>query len=124
MLNNLVSQQNQYNAPEVNWITGTYYPPNSTEDMWDFGDLNFVIFNNEIARRASLMSQSLGKALDSETHLMAMPLFKEGIINQGGPADIMARRVRLAFANANTGRWRVRNRHRLQDGRRDRGQPL
>jgi hypothetical protein len=107
MLNNLVGQQNQYNAPEVNWITGTYYPPNSTADMWDFGDLNFVIFNNEIARRASLMSQSLAKSLNSENHLMAMPLFKEGIINQGGPADIMARRIRLEFASANSGKWRV-----------------
>jgi hypothetical protein len=94
MVNNLVQQQNQYNAPEVNWITGTYYPPMSTADMWDFGDtLNFEIFNFEIARRASLMSQSLSKAMASESKLVAMPLFKEGILNQGGPADIMARRI-------------------------------
>ena len=107
LVNNFVFQQNQYNAPEVNWRTGTYYPPNSTADMWDFGDLNFLIFNNEIARRASLMAQPLSKALNSENHLIAMPLFKEGIINQGGPADIMARRVRLEFASANSARWRV-----------------
>jgi hypothetical protein len=93
LVNNLVDQHNQYNAPEVNWITGTYYPPMSTEDMWDFGDLNYLYFNNEIARRASLMAQSLGKAMASESKLIAMPLFKEGIINQGGPADIMARRI-------------------------------
>ena len=95
MLSNIVEQQNQFNAPEVNWITGTYYPPNATEDMWDFGDLNFVIFNNEIARRASLMSQSVAKAEASTNKLVAMPLFKEGIIRQGGPSDIMARRVVL-----------------------------
>jgi hypothetical protein len=96
LVNNLVAQHNQYNAPEVNWITGTFYPPNSTADMWDFGDdLNYLIFNTEIARRASLMSQPLGKALDSQSRLVAMPLFKEGIINQGGPADIMARRIVL-----------------------------
>jgi hypothetical protein len=103
MLNSLVYQQNIYNAPEVNWITGTFYPPMSTEDMWNFessegaSDLNFSIFNTEIARRASLMSQSLGKALTTsqDEALVAMPLFKEGIINQGGPADIMARRIAI-----------------------------
>ena len=109
LLSNIVAQQNQWNAPEVNWITGTYYPPNSTEDMWDFGELNFVIFNNEIARRASLMAQPLAKAINGESHLIAMPLFKEGIINQGGPADIMARRVSLEDVNSNTGKWRVPN---------------
>jgi len=97
LIENLVAQHNQYNAPEVNWRTGTFYPPMSTVDMWDFGDeLNYSIFNTEIARRASLMSQSLEKATTyAESGLMAMPLFKEGIINQGGPADIMARRIVL-----------------------------
>jgi hypothetical protein len=43
------------------------------------------------------MSQSLGKALTTsqDEALVAMPLFKEGIINQGGPADIMARRIAI-----------------------------
>jgi hypothetical protein len=96
MLKNIVEQQNQYNAPEVNWITGTYYPPMSTLDMWDFGEtLNYVIFNNEIARRASLMTQSFAKADASINGLMALTLFKEGVLRQGGPADIMARRVVL-----------------------------
>jgi hypothetical protein len=99
LVNNLVAQQNQYNAPEVNWFTGTYYPPMSTTDMWDFSDvgIEYSIFNTEIARRASLMSQSYAKATTNVTvgGLMAMPLFKEGIINQGGPADIMARRIVL-----------------------------
>jgi len=96
MLNNLVAQQNQLNAPEVNWITGTFFPPMSTVDMWEFGDtLNYSIFNTEIARRASLMTQSLAKADASTSKLVAMPLFKEGVINQGGPADIMARRIAL-----------------------------
>jgi hypothetical protein len=107
LVSNFVAQQSQYNSPEVNWITGTYYPPVSTEDMWDFGELNFTIFNFEIARRAAIMSQPLAKAINSETHLVAMPLFKEGIINQGGPADIMARRVALDDVNANNGTWRV-----------------
>jgi len=105
LLNHLVAQHAMYNAPEVNWITGTFYPPMSTLDMWDFGDLNFSIFNTEIARRASLMSQPLGKALASaeatgqDEVIMAMPLFKEGVINQGGPADIMARRIAITVAD-------------------------
>ena len=103
LVNHLVDQQAQYNAPEVNWRTGTLYPPMSTEQMWDFGDLNFGIINTEIARRASLMSQPLSTALQTskDEALMAMPLFKEGIINQGGPADIMARRVSIP-ANGGT----------------------
>jgi hypothetical protein len=47
------------------------------------------------------MTQPLGKALASaeatgqDEVILAMPLFKEGIINQGGPADIMARRIAI-----------------------------
>jgi hypothetical protein len=47
------------------------------------------------------MSQSLGKAVaaaetnDTGEVIMAMPLFKEGIMNQGGPADIMVRRIAI-----------------------------
>jgi len=108
MVDNLVAQQNMYNAPEVNWVTGTFYPPMNTADMWDFGDtLNYSIFNTEIARRASLMSQSLAKAATGDSGLMAMPLFKEGTINQGGPADIMARRVRVEKLNANRLTWQI-----------------
>lgn len=99
MVNHLVAQQDLYNAPEVNWRTGTFFPPMSTADMWNFGDtLNYEIVQTEIARRASLMSQSKGKATEyaaGDEALVAMPLFKEGIINQGGPADIMARRITI-----------------------------
>jgi hypothetical protein len=38
------------------------------------------------------MSQPLSKALTAEGHLVAMPLWKQGIVNQGGPADISTRR--------------------------------
>ena len=102
MVNNLVAQQAQHNAPEVNWITQTFYPPMGTVNMWDFGDLNYEIFNTEIARRAALMTQPLSKALVTiqPEALMAMPLFKEGIINQGGPADIMARRIAIDLESA------------------------
>ena len=107
LVSNVLSQGAQLNQPEVNWRTGTYYPPMSTEDMWDFWggsgdeedtDLNYLIFNTEIARRTSMMSQPLSKAL-SGNGLVAMPLWKQGIVNQGGPADISARRFVVKTGN-------------------------
>lgn len=92
LVSNLVSQGDMLNQPEVNWRTGTFYPPMSTEQMWNFGDYNYLVFNTEIARRSSMMAQSLGKALSGDSGLVALPLWKQGIVNQGGPADIMARR--------------------------------
>ena len=93
LVNNVLSQGAQLNQPEVNWRTGVYYPPMSTEQMWGFGDLDFLIFNTEIARRTSMMSQPVGKAIAGEGNLVAMPLWKQGIVNQGGPADISTRRI-------------------------------
>lgn len=97
LVSNLLSQGAQLNQPEVNWRTGVYYPPMDTADMWDFVandiDLNYLIFNTEIARRTSMMSQPLSKALASNGKLVAMPLWKQGIVNQGGPADISTRRI-------------------------------
>jgi len=95
LVNNLVVQGAQLNQPENNWRTGTPFPPMDTADMWDFGDTyNYLIFNNEIARRSSLMVQSVAKATTepATSGLVAFPLYKQGIIRQGGPADIMARR--------------------------------
>jgi hypothetical protein len=94
LVNNVLVQGAQLNQPEVNWRTGVYYPPMSTEQMWDFGELNYLIFNSEIARRTSMMSQSVAKAtaLGTQDGLVAMPLWKQGIVNQGGPADISTRR--------------------------------
>ena len=47
----------------------------------------------EIARRFALTTNSVQAAVDSESGLSAMLIYKQGIINQGGPADIMLRRV-------------------------------
>ena len=33
LVDNLVAQQNMYNAPEVNWVTGTFYPPMNTTEI-------------------------------------------------------------------------------------------
>jgi len=95
LVNNVLVQGAQLNQPEVNWRTGVYYPPMDTVDMWDFGDLNYQIFNTEIARRTSMMSQSVAKATNGglQDGLVAMPLWKQGIVNQGGPADISTRRI-------------------------------
>ena len=92
LVENLLYQGSQLNQPEVNWRTGVYYPPMDTATMWDFGDYNYLIFNTEIARRTSMMSQSLAKA-SAGNGLVAMPLWKQGIVNQGGPADISTRRI-------------------------------
>lgn len=105
LVNNLLSQGAQLNQPEVNWRTGTYYPPMDTAYMWDFSgsgipasdetSLNYLIFNTEIARRTSMMSQPVNKATANgeQDGLVAMPLWKQGIVNQGGPADISTRRI-------------------------------
>ncbi len=47
----------------------------------------------EIARRFALTTNSVADAVASQSGLSAMLIFKQGIINQGGPADIMLRRV-------------------------------
>jgi hypothetical protein len=47
----------------------------------------------EIARRFALTTNSVHAAIDSGSRLSAMLIYKQGIINQGGPADIMLRRV-------------------------------
>ncbi|MEN8178821.1 MAG: choice-of-anchor O protein [Pseudomonadota bacterium] len=95
LLDNVVYQGAQINKPENNWRTGDLYRPMDTLDMWDFGELNYLIFDTQIARRTTMMSQSIAKAENSENGLLAMPLFKEGVMNQGGPADIQAVRVTL-----------------------------
>ncbi len=47
----------------------------------------------EIARRFALTTNSVDAAVASESGLAAMLIYKQGIINQGGPADIFLRRV-------------------------------
>jgi len=86
----VVQQNLQLNQPAVNWETGEF------TDLYSIvGDKLLVdapLYETEIARRGSLMVQPWGKVVNSGSKLSAMPLFKQGIINQGGPADIMARR--------------------------------
>ena len=52
-----------------------------------------TLYQTEIARRFSLISQLAGDAGASGT--VAFAMWKQGIIRQGGPADVMARRFVL-----------------------------
>jgi len=92
LVQNLVSQGNMLNQPEVDWRTGEFYPVINTEEMWDFGDYNFDLYNTEIARRSSLLVQSYEKACYSGGGLVAISSYKQGAMRQGGPADVMLRR--------------------------------
>ncbi len=65
---------------------GTPYPV-QTDDRDD------EYYLTEIARRFALTTNSVQSAIDSESGLSAMLIYKQGIINQGGPADIFLRRV-------------------------------
>jgi hypothetical protein len=47
----------------------------------------------EIARRFALTTNSVSSTVSSTSNLSAVLIYKQGIINQGGPADIMIRRV-------------------------------
>jgi hypothetical protein len=64
-----------------------------TEDPiynWQAGITTTTLYQSEIARRPSTMSQDWYDA--GPSGLVAMHLWKQGIIRRGGPADIMARR--------------------------------
>jgi hypothetical protein len=100
LLANLAGHGNQLNQPEVNWETGEFYPVRNTADLWDFGDYNYEIWNTEIARRGSLLAQDIAKVSPivggvslARSGLLALPAWKQGIMNQGGPADVMVRRI-------------------------------
>ncbi len=95
LVKSLVSQGNLLNQPEIDWRTGKFYPVINTAEMWDFGDYNYDLYNTEIARRSSLLSQGISKAVGSLSGLTALPSWKQGAMNQGGPADTMFRRITL-----------------------------
>jgi hypothetical protein len=97
LIANLSGHGNMLNQPEVNWTTGEFYPVRNTADMWDFGDYNYDIWNTEIARRGSLLTQDIVNVntltSKAKAGLIAVPAWKQGIMNQGGPADVMLRRI-------------------------------
>jgi len=95
LVQNLVNQGNMLNQPEVYWQTGEFYPVINTSEMWDFGTYNFDLYNTEIARRSSLLVQPISKAVNSASGILAISSWKQGAMRQGGPADVMFRRIVL-----------------------------
>jgi hypothetical protein len=53
------------------------------------------IYDTEIARHFNLMVNSPSAAMASTSKIMGILIYKQGIINQGGPADIFTRRLVL-----------------------------
>jgi len=96
LVSNLVSQGNMLNQGEVYWETGELLGFMRTEDITDYGVYNFDILNTEIARRASLLVQSVE---DKASGLSAIASWKQGPMRQGGPADTMLRRFQQCPVN-------------------------
>ncbi len=56
-------------------------------------DWAYPVYFTEIARRFAVTTNSISSIISSTHELSAMLIYKQGIINQGGPADIFLRRV-------------------------------
>ncbi len=104
---NLTNHGSQLNQPQVNWETGEFYEVRNTSDMWGFGEYDYDIYDTEIARRGSLLAQDIYKVHNDTSGatggLIALPAWKQGVMKQGGPADVMARRIHIP----NNGDWNV-----------------
>jgi hypothetical protein len=55
----------------------------------------YEIYDTEIARRFNLMVNSPTAAMASESQTAGLLIYKQGILFQGGPADIYVRRIVL-----------------------------
>ena len=99
LIANLTFPGHLLNQPEINWQTGAFFPVLNTIDVWDFGVYNYEIVNTEIARRGSLLAQDVYKVHQTTSKavggLLALPTWKQGQMNQGGPADVMSRRIEI-----------------------------
>ncbi len=93
LVKNLTFHGHMLNQPETNWTTGAFFPVLNTSEVWDFGAYNFDLHNTEIARRGSLLAQGIETARNSVNNLLVLPTWKQGQMNQGGPADVMSRRI-------------------------------
>ena len=99
LLTNLAFHGNLLNQPEVNWTTGDFFPIMNTAELFGWTDptYGYDLFATEIARRGSLLAQDIAKVHNAtskaKSGLLAMPTWKQGQMNQGGPADVMSRRI-------------------------------
>jgi hypothetical protein len=84
----IMAQGLMLNAPALSPETGEYI--DLLVDEWDN-----ELYDTEIARRFNLFVNSAPAAMASTSKTMGLLIYKEGIINQGGPADIFIRRLVL-----------------------------
>ncbi|GAB4438890.1 MAG: hypothetical protein Kow0031_20790 [Anaerolineae bacterium] len=84
----LVTQGMMLNSPAVSPETDDFFDVYTDE----FGN---EIYDTEIARRFNLFVNSPTAAMASESKTMGVLIYKQGILFQGGPADIFTRRIVL-----------------------------
>lgn len=82
---------------------------------------SYPFYLTEISRRFALTTNSVKAAMDSDSGLSAMLIYKQGIINQGGPADIMLRRTLIPedFDPAEDNPYAFENMECVDDGNPD-----
>jgi hypothetical protein len=76
------------NAPALDHSSGMPFP--TVTDEWEY-----EVQLTEIARDGRLLLQAITPAMAADSKTSAIVLFKQGILNQGGPADIFLRRLVL-----------------------------
>ncbi len=88
----LVAQGSMLNQPAVDRETGLFF--DILTDEW-----GYEFYETEIARRFNLMTQPASDLYLTSTETYSgtagILIYKQGIINQGGPADIFLRRLVL-----------------------------
>ncbi|MCO5195077.1 MAG: choice-of-anchor O protein [Anaerolineae bacterium] len=91
----IIGHGNILNPPAIDPLTGEFYPLLHTDDDGGltYDEYAYYFYETEIARRFSLIAQDIVDVGPSGT--VAFTLVKQGIINQGGPADIFGRRFVL-----------------------------
>ena len=91
----MVNQGGMINQPAVCKDTDDDFCTNGVGEFYDIqlDGRGYDYYLTEISRRFALTTNSVSAAVNSESGLSAMLIYKQGIINQGGPADIMLRRV-------------------------------
>jgi hypothetical protein len=101
---NLGFHGNMLNQPEVDWTTGEFFATRNTADMlgWEDTTHGHDLYNTEVARRGSLLAQDIGKVhkdvSEADGRLLVLATYKQGQMEQGGPADIMSRRILIPEA--------------------------
>ncbi len=86
----LVAQGLMLNAPALSPETGEVLNDGPLTDEWEN-----EFYDTEIARRINLFVNSPAAAIASDSKTMGLLFYKQGILFQGGPADIFIKRLVL-----------------------------